>query len=610
MVFVNLALLALVGLIAYLAAAQGLFTALLNLLVTLLAGTLAFALWEPVAGYLLPRQMVLFGMPAAEVAWGVGLLGPFALILLGLRYLVDKLVPGNVDLPYLVNFFAGGFVGFCTGVLTAGVLMIGLQFISQFSPKLWPAEAGTVGPAIEEAAEKLRERGDEWVVHASSHGVIAHNRGGEFVYVPPTEFWLPVDRMAASVYSGLSAGVFYPFSGNALAELHPNLADEATLFNVVGLPSARPGARRTIAPRSADITAAYTTALAEYDKQLPDKLGIQLDNKEQIVVVETEILSNVGSIDPDNVFTAVASQALLLHRPEDDGASEMYAVPPAGYIQRGELSYPSLASPVRSRPQQDETIRWVYVIPSDNVPRQMRLKSTRFELPEMSGLQLVQVNDWLTATKPAFAASDPADPGAPGDDGDSPFFDPMQQQDMGPREGTTAGAEGDMISVSDSLPYTLSRNRLQMNNVRVEDNAIVSGQAQVRYERRQSIGANLAVTKIHTPSNMATVQVNIDKKVAESLFGQAMATAQLTTPPELLAASGDTYQAIGFMRYTNSDFHINLDPTQRVRSLQQTGIQRLRDDETLALIFQVARDTQLLRFRIGRQEQRVNVQVP
>ena len=549
------------------------------------------------------------GVPAAEVAWGVGLLGPFALILLGLRYLVDKLVPGNVDVPYLVNFFVGGFVGFCTGVLTAGVLMIGLQFISQFSPKLWPAEAGTVGPAIEEAAEQLRGRGDDWIVHASSHGVVAHNRSGEFVYVPPTQFWLPVDRMAASVYSGLSAGAFYPFSGNALAKLHPNLPDEATLFNVVGLPSARPGARRTIAPRSVNLTAAYTTALAEYDKQLPDKLGIQLDGEEQIVVVETEILSNVGSIDPDNVFTAVASQALLLHRPEDAGASEMYAAPPAGYIQRGELSYPSLASPVRSRPQQDETIRWVYVIPSDNVPQLMRLKSTRFDLPEMNGLQLAQVNDWLTVTKPTFEAPDPSDATAEGD-GDSPFFDPMQEQEMGPRPGTTAGAEGDMISVSDSLPYTLSRNRLQMNNVRVEDNAIVSGQAQVRYERRQSIGANLAVTKIHTPSNMATVQVQIDRKDAESLFGQAMATAQLTTPPELLAASGDTYQAIGFMRYTNSDFHVNLDPTQRVRSLQQTGIQRLRDDETLVLIFQVARDTQIVRFRIGRQEQAVNVRVP
>ena len=98
---------------------QGLFSGFLNLLCAIVAGALALALWEPlVVGALLGRM--------GAIGWGLGLAGPFIIFLVILRLAVDNLVRGNVLFPQVVNWLAGGLCGFLTGVITGGILLIGL----------------------------------------------------------------------------------------------------------------------------------------------------------------------------------------------------------------------------------------------------------------------------------------------------------------------------------------------------------------------------------------------------------------------------------------------------------------------------------------------------
>ncbi|MBC8437453.1 MAG: hypothetical protein H8D86_01215, partial [Planctomycetes bacterium] len=102
--------------------AQGMFSAFLHLILTVLAGCLALALWEPIVyGILLAR------MP--EYAWGAGLLLPFGLILLGLRWTFDHYIGGNVNFHAMADRIGGGVFGLFSGILTAGILVIGLQMV-------------------------------------------------------------------------------------------------------------------------------------------------------------------------------------------------------------------------------------------------------------------------------------------------------------------------------------------------------------------------------------------------------------------------------------------------------------------------------------------------
>jgi len=120
----NIILILIVLLIGYWWANQGFFSAFLHLLCVIVAGALALAFWEPLTVGLLLR-----GSSFDNYAWGVSLIGLFAISLLVLRFGMDKLVPGNVDLPHSFNLGLGGVVGAAAGVLTVGIVLIGASFI-------------------------------------------------------------------------------------------------------------------------------------------------------------------------------------------------------------------------------------------------------------------------------------------------------------------------------------------------------------------------------------------------------------------------------------------------------------------------------------------------
>ncbi len=120
----NLVIFALVGLIGYWWATQGVFSALLHLLCVIVAGAIAFAFWEPLTVGLLLR-----GSQFDNFAWGVSLIGLFVVPLFILRLATNKLVPANIDLPHWANLTFGFPIGAASGVLTVGMILLGAGFI-------------------------------------------------------------------------------------------------------------------------------------------------------------------------------------------------------------------------------------------------------------------------------------------------------------------------------------------------------------------------------------------------------------------------------------------------------------------------------------------------
>jgi hypothetical protein len=120
----NIVFIAAVGIIAYWWANQGLFSALLHLVCVIVAGAVAFAFWEP-----LTTGVLLKGGFFDDYAWGVVLIVLFSVSLFIMRVAMDKIAPANVRVPQWASLTFGGAAGAASGVLSVGILIIGIGHI-------------------------------------------------------------------------------------------------------------------------------------------------------------------------------------------------------------------------------------------------------------------------------------------------------------------------------------------------------------------------------------------------------------------------------------------------------------------------------------------------
>ncbi|MAD78065.1 MAG: hypothetical protein CMJ51_01675 [Planctomycetaceae bacterium] len=101
---------------------EGFFSGLIHLACVICAGAMAFAFWEPLAHTMLGGAM-------KEYAWGVSLLTIFCFSLFIFRLAGNLLIPDRLNFPHLADIIGGSTTGFASGVLTAGIGLIGLGFL-------------------------------------------------------------------------------------------------------------------------------------------------------------------------------------------------------------------------------------------------------------------------------------------------------------------------------------------------------------------------------------------------------------------------------------------------------------------------------------------------
>ena len=115
-----LAILILVGVIAYFHYVEGLFSATISAICAILAAVLAFSYHEVIIFTLLKGKV-------ANYAHAMILVTLFALGYLILRVIFDKAVPGNVRFPLYVDRVGGAVMGIIAGVFATGILAIAAQ---------------------------------------------------------------------------------------------------------------------------------------------------------------------------------------------------------------------------------------------------------------------------------------------------------------------------------------------------------------------------------------------------------------------------------------------------------------------------------------------------
>ena len=226
---VNLLIICFILGMAYLWSVYGLFSAFLQLIVVIAAGSFTLAIWETVAIDL--GLLDRMGQPG----WGVALLGPFVLTLILMRVVCDVLVRQNAHYPRLVQSIGGAVCGTMSAILIVGFAWIGISFLP-----LGPDVMGIQPYSI------------------PNPGQVADNDDGG-------RLWFAYDHMAAGFFNGLSGGAFA--TRHPLHLYQPQLAKQAETFRLhTGKGTAVKHARAFC-----DYVVAVSSYLAQSDEQ---KMGL------------------------------------------------------------------------------------------------------------------------------------------------------------------------------------------------------------------------------------------------------------------------------------------------------------------------------------------------
>lgn len=114
-------------LVAYIWLLRGFLSALIHLICTIAAGAIAFAFWEKVSLMMLDGAKTT-GIVAGS-AWAIGLIVPFIVSLAIIRPVLDRIIRANIAVHPTVDAVAGGVLGAASGVISAGILCIGLSYM-------------------------------------------------------------------------------------------------------------------------------------------------------------------------------------------------------------------------------------------------------------------------------------------------------------------------------------------------------------------------------------------------------------------------------------------------------------------------------------------------
>lgn len=374
----NILVVLMVGVTAWILAAYGFFSALLHFACVVAAGAIAFAAWEPIV-------MLFLGAKMPDYAWGLSLIATFSLSLFILRFIVGRACPAQVYFSTTTNFLGGGILGAASGILTIGIALLGIQFLQMPSEIL-----GYRGWKVDERGEVNRPSG-------------VNGR-----------LWLPVDEWTARFYTWASRGSMY--APNNLARWHPDLAQQASLYSE----SINNGdSRQGMAPDQVKVSAVYEvpdTAISDPRKYL-DEQAKGIDPRLQapggrykLIIVDT--LVDVGAADKGDRLRLTKAQVRLVCRAPRSGDDDYVPIHPHAFIQKyrsdanvegrflydgGDLAATSVGGVTAGIP-----IKFEFVVPTNWQPAHLIVRQMRAPLPRTAPTQWTErnVRDLNVAERP------------------------------------------------------------------------------------------------------------------------------------------------------------------------------------------------------------------
>lgn len=195
---------------------QGMFSALINCVLTILAAALAFAYYED----LYQSQLVTY---QPDHGRAIALMAIFIVSLLVMRTVVDLLIKGNQTFPIYLDRAGGGIFGFITAMIIVGMLAIGFQMLP-FDPTLLGfsryslVDASSNKEVVTETKSSATSKGDQ-----NTNVVYRNEIDWSNVKAIRHNLWLNPDGLTVALMSHLSR--FALRGRNSFAEINPDFLD-------------------------------------------------------------------------------------------------------------------------------------------------------------------------------------------------------------------------------------------------------------------------------------------------------------------------------------------------------------------------------------------------
>lgn len=602
----NLLVIAIIGLSGLLWASpqkgRGLFSALIHLACVLAAGGLAFALWEPmVYGFLLKS--------APDQAWCLGLLVPFAVCLVILRVLTDVTISKNLDISEALNF-GGGFVfGGLAGLVTAGMVVLGVSHLRV---------------------------GKDFL----GYSPLSFNGGS---LVGDKKLWVPADRLTVALYEGLSNGGFGIDTG--LAERQPRAWEAAAMMRTTIQGSGEKQAaigRTTVQPEDVAIKGWYRVGPADANAMLTDSFVLADGKPSRAKFVYPDGESPTGEVSVEGFVLEFASGSmeksgqavvgpgqLRLICSTDDGA---IAVHPAAIIAKAEagagmyrfrMDAPDIFIPAVGGGS-NTLFTPEFIVPKGATPTDLVVKGTRYPLENMDGSKVIAypttaARDEAVRSGSLFAkfgmnvgGGAPARPGAGASSG-APSPGTPSATGSGPGGGgqvirsnaSASGGRFDELVEIPSLPDSYVLNAGEMGGLEVNgQRKIVDGEHQFDkgvITNNRGIDRNLRVDSFANTKDTVIVQVLLSNAGAMSLLGRSVESAEDILPPVITDTQGQQYEAVGYVYSEGNIARIRFTPGRPLRGLSElpSRISRSKRDQSVRLIFRPTKGVTIASFSLG-----------
>ncbi len=583
----NFIVIALVLGLTYAWMVRGLFNAFIQMLCTIIAGAIAFAVWEPLA-YLLVSVSKDRGFLSfiGDSAWGIGLIIPFAIALVGLRVVSDKVVKANIKNVGAVDYAGGGLCGAVIGVICAGVTTIGVQSIRV------PADFLGYQPL--------------WYTEDRGTG------GGSLVL--SDSLWLPADKLTGWIYSGLSVGSMS--TSQPLDRWYPTLhaagmASRISQGNGAG--------RNTIKPDDFRIVAAYTVGTPQAAQPIADLLtprGASTPQRYTDVHGDTvgqgHLQGYIIEFEPGakeaGGQSAKGSQVIVSNGQisliTEDQNGETTPVYPIAVISEGERgnepgqlgrwAFDAREVFISSVGGQSKVkMGFEFVIPDGHTPIAMTVRQTRRLLDDTSPAPMVldSPNDRDLRIRSGSIFEGGVASGPELDDSLAVRID-----------GSATGGRSPAFSISNSIGESFASQTARSRFNLDDGNLILSGEAKFLPEERAQRGLSreLKVERFAVGRGQVLVQIDVSRDRPISFLGEAARSAPTDEPLVLIDSRGGEYEAIGYTYVDRELIEVRYTPGSTLSGVSDTPtISSARDDQKLVILVIVTEGAQIERFAIG-----------
>lgn len=584
---------ALVGLIGYVWVTRGFYSALIHMICTLLAGAVAFGVWEPVSRMLLdaaPSSGFLSFLEGSAYALGLAL--PFAVSLVIFRVIADLILRANVKLVPTADYVGGGICGVIAGVPTVGILLISMGFLRLDTDLL--------------GYQPLEYTSKGMIQRVGSSGMI-----------------LPFDKWTADLYGHTSKTSFA--TDTPLATYYPDLA---LVPHALRINNGDGAARNTFKPTDFQVLSRYTVGK---EKSLsPNELFSDMWNPAPQAVTDIDgntlsagayiegyvVKFNSGAKERggDNKVVLGASQARLLCQStaDPDKFTSCYLIAVAAQADSASTAYARFRFDTKGLfiasvgATSEASFGLEFAVPAGYNPVALYVKNARHLISEG------------TTAKPkvAFASTSIRDAViATGDlvkDNRIDVTDPRWAIEIKPPQAEQGSFNTGVrlptgMAISNMVGRTLHKTTIRSMTVEDEGNQIVQGDQTFTNEemREPPLEKALRVEKFLVSGDVVMIQLDVSIGSQFTWMGAAAQAIDDKEPPVLMDTNNQKYEPVGWIFVDNTkggQSQYRYLPITPVRALNEKGfpvLSRSAPDNKLKLLFLVNRGAQINRFAVG-----------